>query len=528
MMSDDSFDGAAISQKDREFLASLDRHPLKQNPLYGAPCPPAHPPPIDEAGCKARFNAALNWVSANYAYCKDAFMGKGGVYSLVDGKCGSIAALRSHMLPYALMEQGPRGGIKIISPVDTWMRRARRMSIDGAQTRFDQPRPTFTEDGYTFFNRYRPTAHPAGGGEIETFEAFFARLVPDDAEREWLWNWLAHKARRPWVPMVAVIMVAEEFGTGRGTLYTILDLMFGKTYVVPCSFDELTGKSAAARFNARMADALFAVINEAVSEDGHQQVQRRLAYDALKNAIEPSPTAQRRFEQKNQWAFAQQAAYSVIIATQHRDVVKLPHDDRRFSVITCGRPMTAQEREEIRAWMAVPENIGALHRALLATPAVPLDVYDPYGVPPPFAGRLEMIGMGKTRIEDAYEEAMGTLGTLPLFTMAQAKRLIGYFGRYTSGDWSDRAQHAIAKNAYRLRNGRTRHNGRREVIYARTKVEQRRWQAADKRMVLKALDDAEKRITRVVDAGIDELRDLAEQMKAASDPKGPAAEDEQA
>ena len=90
-----------------------------------------------------------------------------------------------------------------------------------------------------------------------------------------MWHWLAHKARRPWMPMVAVIMVAEEFGSGRGTLFDILELVFGKDYVVPCSFGELTGKSAVARFNARLADALFVVVNEAVDEDGHQQSQRR-------------------------------------------------------------------------------------------------------------------------------------------------------------------------------------------------------------------------------------------------------------
>ena len=72
--------------------------------------------------------------------------------------------------------------------------------------------------------------------------------------------------------MVAVIMVAEEFGSGRGTLFDILELLFGKDYVVPCSFGELTGKaSGSARFNARLADALFVVVNEAVDEDGHQQ-----------------------------------------------------------------------------------------------------------------------------------------------------------------------------------------------------------------------------------------------------------------
>ena len=67
----------------------------------------------------------------------------------------------------------------------------------------------------------------------------------------------------------------------------------------------------------------------------------------------------------------QTSAASPIIATNHRDVVKLPWDDRRIEVLTCGRKMLPAETTDIRTWMAVPENIGALHRALLATPAVP-------------------------------------------------------------------------------------------------------------------------------------------------------------
>jgi hypothetical protein len=111
-----------------------------------------------------------------------------------------------------------------------------------------------------------------------------------------MWNYLAHKTRKPWVPMVAVVMVAEEFGSGRGTLFDILELLFGENYVAPCTFGQLTGTSASARFNARLADALFIVVNEAVAEDGHLQSQRRLDYEALKNVIEPSPTARRPYE----------------------------------------------------------------------------------------------------------------------------------------------------------------------------------------------------------------------------------------
>jgi hypothetical protein len=516
-----TFDGDAISRADREFLVSLSDHPLVRHPLYSVLPPPR--PNYErcttiadrQAAQEECFPPALDWLLVNYAYYTGAFMGKGGVISLVDGEICTIASLRGFMLPWSIVEEGPKHGLKKTSVADVWMSHPLRTQIDKIQTRFDKPRPTFEEDGLTVFNRYWPPAHPTSGGEIETFKAFFARLIPDPTEREWFWNYLGHKMRRPWVPMICVIMVAEEFGTGRGTLFEILTLLFGKDYVIPCTFTELTGTSGAARFNDRTANALFGVVGEAVSEDGHQQAQRRLSYESLKNLIEPSQTALRRFEQKNQHAYAQPSAMTLLIATNHRDVIKLPRDDRRCCVLRGGDKMSKTERAKIRIWMAVPENIGALRRALLETPAVPLEAFDPYGEPPPFAGRLEMIGMGRSRIEDAFEEAMNALPRQSLFTMAQAKKLIGYFGSYAGGDWSDRAQHAITKNAYRLHEGRIRHNGRKEVVYARSATERRHWLPAEKAVILKALNDTEARITRIINTG--DLNDLAARLKKGGD-----------
>jgi len=440
-------------------------------------------------------------------------MGKGGIISLVDGKIGTIVGLRGFMQPYTVIEEGPNGGLRKTSVVDAWMSHPLRAHIDEVQTRSDRLRPTYTQDGITVYNRYWPPAHPTGGGDIETFEAFFVRLVPDDTEREWMWNYLAHKARKPWVPMIAVIMVAEEFGTGRGTLFEILERLFGEDYVVPCTFGEITGTAAGARFNDRLANALIATVNEAADEDGHHQARRRLNYEALKNAIEPSPTARHRFEAKGQHAYAQRSARTIMIATNHRDVVKLPPTNRRFCVIACGSKMTLIERADIRAWMGVPENIGALHRALLMRPAVPLDVFDPYGDPPPFAGRLKMIGMGETRLEDAYGTAIDALDGCPLFTMTQMQRLIAYFGDFKTGDWSDKARHTVAKNAYRLRersepNNRIKYRKRQEIIYARTNADQLRWRGVDTELIIRRLDMAEERVTQVVNAERDVLADL--------------------
>ena len=104
--------------------------------------------------------------------------------------------------------------------------------------------------------------------------------------------------------------------------------------------------------------------------------------------------------------------------------------------------------------------------------------------------------MAKSRMEDAYEEMIDALKGFPLFTMTQAKRLIGCFGNYASGDWSNQALHTIAKNAYRLREERIRHRKRREIVYARTKAEQRRWCPADKAMIVAALNRTEDRVVR--------------------------------
>ena len=178
---DDIFDGDAISRADREFLASLDAHPLRQNPRYGMPCPP--PPdfgpfnakdPVQTAARLAFFADVVTWMLANYAYREGAFMSKGGAISLVDGEVISLMDLRGRMSPWALLHSGPRGALKVRSPVEDWMLAKARRSIRREETRPDRARPTFTENGYAIFNRYRPPAHPATRSE----ERAPARAIP--------------------------------------------------------------------------------------------------------------------------------------------------------------------------------------------------------------------------------------------------------------------------------------------------------------------------------------------------------------
>ena len=148
-MDEMTFDGDAISRADREFLASLDDHPLRRNPLYGVPCPPLPDfgpfDPKDTAQTAARlafFADVVTWMLANYAYREGAFMSKGGAISLVDGEIIALADLRGRMAPWTLLHVGPRGGIKLRSPVEDWMLAKARRSIRRDEMRPDQPRPT--------------------------------------------------------------------------------------------------------------------------------------------------------------------------------------------------------------------------------------------------------------------------------------------------------------------------------------------------------------------------------------------------
>jgi hypothetical protein len=186
--------------------------------------------------------------------------------------------------------------------------------------------------------------------------------------------------------------------------------------------------------------------------------------------------------------------------------------------------MTTAQIDEIQAWMAVPENIGALYRALLTTPAVPREVFDPFGDPPPFAGRLEMIEMGETQLEDAYGTAIDALEGCPLFTMTQMQRLIAYFGDFKTGDWSYKARHTVTKNAYRLRrrdepNNRIRYRNRQEIVYARTKADQRRWREVDTNLIIRQLDMTEERVTQVINAERDVLAELMRTQDFDSPPE---------
>ena len=246
---DESFDGDAISRADREFLASLGEHPLRRNPLYGAPCPPRpnfgpfdrERPGSDRGAAQVlrrrrHLDAGKLRVSRRrlHEQRRRHLAGRRRDHR-AGGPARAHGAVGVDPRRPARRHQDALAGRRLDARAKTGARSAgrRRAPTSRARPSWKTATPYSTATG-------RRRTRRAGARSRRSRNS--SRIsCPTRRNGKWLWHWLAHKARRPWVPMVAVIMVAEDFGSGRGTLFDILELLFGKTYVVPCAFAELTG-----------------------------------------------------------------------------------------------------------------------------------------------------------------------------------------------------------------------------------------------------------------------------------------------
>lgn len=81
----------------------------------------------------------------------------------------------------------------------------------------------------------------------------------DDKYFKWLIGWMAHRVQRPWeVPESSVVLIGER-GDGKGTVFKILGLLFGRHYMSVTNPRHLMGN-----FNSHLMDKVLVFADEAV------------------------------------------------------------------------------------------------------------------------------------------------------------------------------------------------------------------------------------------------------------------------
>jgi hypothetical protein len=348
----------------------------------------------------------------------------------------------------------------------------------------DQPRPTFVETGKKFINVYSPEMHDAAGGSADIGIAFLQHLIPDPAERDYFVKAFAAKARAPHIPGPAIVMVARQHGTGRGTLGELGRRVFGGRYVTTIGFDHFAGRTYQSQYTEWQADSLLVLVNESSTADsGSTYRTKHDTYERLKEIVDPRPQ-QKKIIAKGVRAFETLVCCSYWIFTNNPDALPIPREDRRFFVITNGEAQAPEYYEAVNRWMDDPANVAAFVRWL---EQVDLAGYSPFAPPPMTDGKSSMTMLSETDLDRGFELAIANLTgevMVPEQVIAAMRQAVDVYGLEYPDRWQAMVKRIISRRLYRVGvpNGFNWHpmiEGKRYAVYARDKATATKWTKID-------------------------------------------------
>lgn len=319
--------------------------------------------------------------------------------------------------PMTIVRKGRRGSKSAVNPADLWAADPRRLTIDGATFRPDLPAGVVEDEdngGERRLNTYRPRHHDAPDARAEEALAlwaeFMAHLVPDAVERAWLEMKIAAKAQQPGLPGAMTLLVTPAQGTGRNTLFSVLEGLFGAWNCTPVERAKLFGEGSQGQFNDWRAGHVIAYVSELLAgEAGAGFTSRRQAmYEHLKVIAEPAPV---RFEVVGKYAERRmaRACAALFVATNNRNALPIPPEDRRVAVLTCSGVPLADAPQGLL--YRIHEAKGAswfLSAVWARLRALPVD-WDAVMLPPKFAGRAAMIEANRSELDDVLDDVLSTV-----------------------------------------------------------------------------------------------------------------------
>ena len=324
-------------------------------------------------------------------------------------------ALNTFLKPFNTVKLGKQGGETVVTILDALMQNRHRLAVEGGEMRPDIKAPIFKENGRTLLNTFVPVQHDRTGGDAAPGNSFMELLLPVPAERHYMLQWLKHKWEHPETPGVGIVMVAKNtFGTGRGTFFYILQRMFGQRYVQTIDFKTLTGKTTQSQYNEWLVDSLIVTVNEASENEGSKWQGKANAYEHVKDIIDPSARSMNivRKTLRNGQAISYA---SVMIATNHGDMMVIPKNDRRLAVLQNGDGAPQEFWDAIRAWSNVPANIAAFLHGILQTD---MAGFSAFAAPPMTMAKKDMVESTESDLDHAVTTVLKSFEH-PLVTWEQ-------------------------------------------------------------------------------------------------------------
>jgi hypothetical protein len=454
-------------------------------------------PPLPESG---EFNEIADWLLSNYGLLVTGEKrGPGLVVPLRTrvAEATGLGAFKTKLIPYRITDKDG----KTHSPLDLWLTLPERVEVAGFRTMPDKPWPTYVEDDKTYVNLYLRPQLPEDGDASMGHELLKV-LVPDEGERAWYMQCLAHKLRHPEIPGPSIVMVAQDtYGVGRGTWFKILEGLFGGEYVARPSFDDVVGKGSQAVYNDWMADSILALVNETSSEEDYRYVNRRQAYERLKELIDTS--RQRRWiKGKYEKLYRCLCGPGFTFASNNGTPLAIAFGDRRLTFLKNGPAQPREFYVASNTWAADPRNLGAFRRDLETVDLTGFNAYEPRQT------TLRDVVMEESR--STIDEAVDLVFELLPGEIVQSVQVIETIEilrnrqkLYLHGEWEALAAREV-KRGYRIgiKHGANwrpclPERGQRMAAYARSEEARVRWTVAAYPLVLAELQKNEAKIAKL-------------------------------
>jgi hypothetical protein len=336
-------------------------------------------------------------------YRKDAFLTLMGEHSM-DLPTGEQYAI------------GPKAGedkTKMVNPVTVFLAHKDTVRLAGYRFDPDTPARRIIEKGRVWLNLYEPPDFgdlPPDPDAGRWFGEFLEYLVPDEGDRAWLLNWIAHKVRNPGQRGAGVILVTPTQGTGRNVLMKMLQVVLGDQWCRDVPAGVLLGTSGQSQYDDGMINTILLTCDE-IAMDGASYDRRLQAYERLKAAVDPF-RQKRSLNRKGLSMIEATVCYSTLMASNHPyDALPLAKGDRRFAVIHCTREPFAKTpgKEHIKAIVdrVLPigrmANMAALSGLREALMALETDA-EAFTVPPLNGGKLSMIEANEGDVEKVLRQ----------------------------------------------------------------------------------------------------------------------------
>ena len=452
------------------------------------------PPPPGEGSAESM----AAWLRAHYAFMPTSKTPIVPIRAktLNDG-AKTLTHFRTEMLPWFTTGQpGPRGGKPPkISPMDLWLRDPQRIVVTGYALRPDVKSMLFEDDGRLLINIYHPPVHGAGG-DARTLIAFMEHLVPDERERKYFLQVVAHKFRHPEVPGPGVIMVANDtYGTGRGRFAKLLKALFGSFYVETVLFHMFSGSSYQSQYNAYEARNLIVVVDETQQLQGHTKRSTREDNSAvLRERMDPE-ARMKQIIMQGQVAYSIMVYVTYFVMTNSYDSYRMLEQERRAVVLTNGEPREAAYWAVVNASIENAADVAAFAAWLLT---IDLSDFSPYAPPIMTDGKRIMIDASKSDIDRGLETVLADLKKRggELFSMLHIINGMAAIEQVDDLDypdfWQKIVNDEVRKRFHRIGvmdgvNWKPRFAGKRWPTYAWTPAGKKKWTHMDELAVRREL-----------------------------------------